>query len=304
MGGIVSTGAEFEKYLQALFVALGYRDVNTTPASGDFGADLVMKEPTTGKTIAVQAKFYASNSPLGNTPVQEIVAALAHYRADEGWVVTNNRFSKQARQLAADNNVRLVDGAGLKIMEKAAHSNAPSTPQEGWERGAADTSGIDVIVGDGKRQHAHGTPSVTRSQAEPHARGITCQPRSLKPQQATATSLNSTNSNRYYSMSDVKRRWNCSEKFVRDQMARGMHMCKRTNGRWEISIDDLLAWEKLLGKENELRKTRRNVKTAINVILIIVLVAVIIFGYSTIAELYGLPPLEKLPDYLMSQPTE
>ena len=78
-------------------------------------------------------------------------------------------------------------------------------------------------------------------------------------------------------------------------------MCKRTNGRWEISIDDLLAWEKLLGKENELRKTRRNVKTAINVILIIVLVAVIIFGYSTIAELYGLPPLEEIPAFLSSR---
>jgi restriction system protein len=46
--------------------------------------------------------------------VQEVVAALKFYKADEAWVVTNSSFTPSARSLAQANNVRLIDGHDLK----------------------------------------------------------------------------------------------------------------------------------------------------------------------------------------------
>lgn len=107
---IPSTGAQFERYLAMLFRDLGYR-VKTTPTSGDFGADLILTNQG-GMKHAVQAKFYNSGT-IGVAPIQEVYASLAHWRADDGWVVTNCAFSKAANRLARENNVRLIDGVEL-----------------------------------------------------------------------------------------------------------------------------------------------------------------------------------------------
>ncbi len=49
------TGREFEIYLSVLFRNLGYK-VKLTKASGDYGADLILKK--SGLSIVVQAKRY------------------------------------------------------------------------------------------------------------------------------------------------------------------------------------------------------------------------------------------------------
>ena len=40
-------------------------------------------------------------------------AGLAHYQADEGWVLTTGTFTKSARKLAMSTRVRLIDGKEL-----------------------------------------------------------------------------------------------------------------------------------------------------------------------------------------------
>ncbi|MBW8351673.1 restriction endonuclease [Bacillus sp. IITD106] len=97
-------GRKFEEYLQALLKAKGYF-VQLTPASGDYGADLILT--TKGKKIKVQAKRYKKNVVL--KAVQEIASAKSHYNADECWVITNSFFTEQAKKLAKSNQVRLVD---------------------------------------------------------------------------------------------------------------------------------------------------------------------------------------------------
>ena len=67
-----------------------------------------------GKTIAIQAKRYTG--PVGNSAIQEIVAALRFYKADEGWVITNSTFTTSAAEFAQANGVRLVDGTELRGM--------------------------------------------------------------------------------------------------------------------------------------------------------------------------------------------
>jgi len=79
--------------------------VKVTPASGDYGADLVLT--TSDQRIIVQAKRYKKN--VGIKAVQEIASAKSHYSAYECWVITNSFFTEPAKKLASSNHVRLVD---------------------------------------------------------------------------------------------------------------------------------------------------------------------------------------------------
>lgn len=98
------SGKQFEYYLSSFFKYQGYK-VDETPTTRDFGADIVLKKD--GKIIVVQAKRYSKN--IGIQAVQEIVAAVAYYKASEAWVVTNRFFTSAAVQLAHVNQVRLID---------------------------------------------------------------------------------------------------------------------------------------------------------------------------------------------------
>ena len=112
------TGVEFEEFLALLFKRLGY-GVQTTRASGDYGADLLLREPgPKGRLIAVQAKRLSSN--VGVSAVQEVYASQAHYGADAAWVVASGSFTEPARRLARENSVMLVDGADLADLVRRA----------------------------------------------------------------------------------------------------------------------------------------------------------------------------------------
>ncbi|MFJ1105216.1 restriction endonuclease [Bacillus albus] len=97
-------GRQFEEYLSSLYQALGYQ-TEVTKGSGDFGADLVLKN--NGTKIVVQAKRYKNK--VGIQSVQEVVGAKRYYDAAHAWVVTNNYFTEPARKLAHANDVLLID---------------------------------------------------------------------------------------------------------------------------------------------------------------------------------------------------
>lgn len=98
------SGEDFEKFLAELFKRRGFK-VKLTATSGDYGADLILKD---GKDIiAVQAKRYSST--VGVKAVQEIIGAVKMYDATEAWVVTNSHFTRQAEKLADINDVYLID---------------------------------------------------------------------------------------------------------------------------------------------------------------------------------------------------
>ena len=106
------TGLEFEQYAADLFEDLGYENVTVTGSSHDQGADIIMERD--GVRFAVQCKVYSTR--LGNTPVQEIVAAREFYGCHVGVVITNSYFTDFAVDLAKANRVLLWDRVHLAAL--------------------------------------------------------------------------------------------------------------------------------------------------------------------------------------------
>lgn len=109
-------GREFELFLEEVFTALGYT-VTVTPASRDFGADLLLETPD-GWSIAVQAKRY--EKVVGLEAVQQVAASVPYYGVNEGWVVTNSSYTDSAYELAEPNQVRLIARTELEQLLKQA----------------------------------------------------------------------------------------------------------------------------------------------------------------------------------------
>lgn len=102
------TGEDFEEFLYVLYKGQGY-NVELTPKTGDFGADLILTK--NNRKIAVQAKRYKDKVGVG--AIQEIHTAKSYYEADECWVVTNNYYTDSAVKLAASSSVVLIDRDNL-----------------------------------------------------------------------------------------------------------------------------------------------------------------------------------------------
>ena len=100
----VLTGIEFEHFLVKMFEKMGYK-CEVTKASGAFGADLLLNK--VGVRTVVQAKRY--DCKVSPKAVQEAVAAIKQYDANDAMVVTTNYFTSGANELADNNNVKLVD---------------------------------------------------------------------------------------------------------------------------------------------------------------------------------------------------
>jgi restriction system protein len=118
-------GIQFEHYLKLLFSSKGYK-VEVTRASGDYGADLVLRKDN--KKIVVQAKRHTKN--VGVSAIQEVVGSKAHYKADEAWVITNSDFTEAAVNLAQSNGVRLINREQLIEMILQMNPAAVPNPQK------------------------------------------------------------------------------------------------------------------------------------------------------------------------------
>jgi len=62
--------------------------------------------------------------PVGNKSVQEATAARAHEQADFGVVVSNNRYTDAAEQLAVTNGVVLLHYRDLQNLDNILRSNS------------------------------------------------------------------------------------------------------------------------------------------------------------------------------------
>lgn len=101
------TGREFEKYLEKLFLRLGYivNRVGTCyyDRRGDFGADLIVEKDNI--RTAIQAKRYSKY--VGISSIREVMGAVSYYKCQKAIVVTNKFFTHDAKTQATVSNVEL-----------------------------------------------------------------------------------------------------------------------------------------------------------------------------------------------------
>ncbi|WP_406813774.1 restriction endonuclease [Mycobacterium sp. M23085] len=103
------SGVEFEEFVAAQLRVAGY-SVTPTAGSGDYGVDLIAKKD--GARMAVQCKRLAK--AVGVAAVQQVVAGARHHGCNRTLVVTNQTFTKAARQLAGTHHCRLVGRSQLQ----------------------------------------------------------------------------------------------------------------------------------------------------------------------------------------------
>lgn len=99
------TGKDFEQYCAQLLHEVGFSDITVTPASGDFGVDILGKYNNV--LYAFQCKRYSSN--VGVDAVYQISGGMKYYHANVGIVLTNQHYTEQAQQLASEIGVVLWD---------------------------------------------------------------------------------------------------------------------------------------------------------------------------------------------------
>lgn len=105
---------DFEHFVADLWQRQGWK-TKVTSASSDKGIDIVAeREAPFHEKQLIQAKKYGPENKVGSPEVQQY-SSLRHQRAgvDAVIIVTTSSFSPQARDLAADLNVKLIDGDQL-----------------------------------------------------------------------------------------------------------------------------------------------------------------------------------------------
>jgi len=107
----IMTGTEFEKFLHWFFAQQEYLVTKTKPGHQQ-GTDFILI--TRNIRIAVEAKRW--NSKVGNRAVQQINSGRSHYHCNQAWVITNNFFTPQAKELAQSCDVRLINRNELNDM--------------------------------------------------------------------------------------------------------------------------------------------------------------------------------------------
>lgn len=104
----------FEYFIRDLFKSRGYQ-VTITPKAKDFWADVIAKKGN--EVLAIQVKHRNSSDwSVSNDAVQQVIAAMAIYKANRSMVITNGTFTEHALAQALPNDTLMVDGKQLYRM--------------------------------------------------------------------------------------------------------------------------------------------------------------------------------------------
>ncbi len=98
------SGLAFEKLVGRLMEKQGYK-VGNLRASNDYGVDLIANKEK--DRTAVQVK--RSKHKITRKAISDAVAGMKYYKCTKPMVVTNNRFTEDAREFARGTECILID---------------------------------------------------------------------------------------------------------------------------------------------------------------------------------------------------
>lgn len=105
-------GAALERETASLFQNAGW-ETHQVGGSGDFGADVLARNPQTGHSVAVQCKNYSGR--VGVEAVQQVIGAREFYKTKEAHLVFRGRLTDAAARLAKAANVKVTKAGGAQI---------------------------------------------------------------------------------------------------------------------------------------------------------------------------------------------
>lgn len=104
----------FERLIQTVLTGLGAEDARIVPRSQDKGADVLATFRIAGafpQVVAVQAKHWQPNPPVGKEVVEQLIKGIEAESADLGMVITSGSISDEAVQAAK----KYFEEKGVKI---------------------------------------------------------------------------------------------------------------------------------------------------------------------------------------------
>jgi len=102
---------EMENIVANMYKRLGYRNVEVTQPSDDYGADVVMKRKKI--KYVVQVKKYEKNNKIVREDIQKLQGAKEHYRANGMKFVTTGFYTQPALDYAHRHRIETIDGDEL-----------------------------------------------------------------------------------------------------------------------------------------------------------------------------------------------
>lgn len=111
-------GHEFEYYCADVLRANGFCNVEVTQESGDYGADILASKD--GISYAIQCKCYETH--VGTHAVAEAYAAHDYYGCMVAAVMTNDYYTRPARNMAERLHVLLWDRDDVRAMAENVQS--------------------------------------------------------------------------------------------------------------------------------------------------------------------------------------
>lgn len=115
----------FERLLATLLRSLGATEVRIVARSQDKGADIIATFSLAGTfnfRLAVQAKHYRADPPVGPQVIDQLVSGMEAEQASLGWVATSGSFAPEALERKAQYEeqsgfqIELIDGDQLAAM--------------------------------------------------------------------------------------------------------------------------------------------------------------------------------------------
>ena len=114
---------QFEKLVCVVYRKLGYNVARQGGANPDGGIDLTIEK--SGRETAVQCKQWKAWK-VGVKAIREFLGAMTHANMQCGIFITLRGYTNEAKQLAAQHNIEIVDEVGLaRLLEAADAKNDP-----------------------------------------------------------------------------------------------------------------------------------------------------------------------------------
>ena len=160
----------FEHEVKMLVEGFGYT-AQTTQPSHDYGVDVIAENQR--RRVVIQCKLYGRGR-IGGDTIMQLLGSREFFNATDAICITTSHFTRQAREIAQNRNVHLVDREILLGLCREKNIIIPSLTALHIEKGEAkQIHGVCFTIGRAEDNDlALPDPKVSRHHAALERRGL------------------------------------------------------------------------------------------------------------------------------------